>query len=89
MSDLFSSLQIFTIIKTILSTFFYCFQLLQESCKMGIDRDRVQRSTNDNSGQKMVAVNRKKMTREINHVKIAGAATEFLTRKIKIQHMEQ
>ena len=32
---------------------------------------------------------RKKMTREINHVRIADAATEFLTKKIKIQQMEQ
>ena len=31
MSDLFSSLLIFTIIKTILSTLFYCFQILQNS----------------------------------------------------------
>jgi hypothetical protein len=29
------------------------------------------------------------MTREINHVKIADAATEFLTRKIRIQEMDQ
>jgi hypothetical protein len=29
------------------------------------------------------------MTREINHVRIADAATEFLTKKIKIQQMEQ
>jgi hypothetical protein len=41
MSDLFSSLLIFTIIKTILSTFFYCFKILQKSCKMGIDIDGV------------------------------------------------
>jgi uncharacterized membrane protein YhdT len=41
MSDLFSSLLIFTIIKTILSTFFYCFKILQKSCKMGVDRDGV------------------------------------------------
>ena len=38
MSDLFSSLLIFTRIKTILSTFFYCFQILQKSCKMSVDR---------------------------------------------------
>ena len=41
MSDLFSSLLIFAIIKTILSTFFYCFKILQKSCKMGVDRDGV------------------------------------------------
>ena len=40
MSDLFSSLLIFTIIKTILSTFFYCFKILQKSCKLSVDRDK-------------------------------------------------
>ena len=39
MSDLLSSLLIFTVIKTILSTFFYCISILQKSCKMGVDRD--------------------------------------------------
>jgi hypothetical protein len=50
MSDLFSSLLIFTIIKTILGTFFYCFQILQKSCKMSVDRGVVELSGNDNSG---------------------------------------
>jgi len=36
-----------------------------------------------------VAVNGKKMTREINYVNIADTATKCLTRKIKIQQMEQ
>jgi hypothetical protein len=35
-SDLFSSLLIFTIIETILSTFFFT-----KSCKVGVDRDGV------------------------------------------------
>jgi hypothetical protein len=42
MSDLFSSLLIFTIIVTILSTFFFTVSnFYKESCKMGVDRDRV------------------------------------------------
>ena len=36
-----------------------------------------------------VAVNKTKMIREIICVKVADAATKFLTRKIKIQPMEQ
>jgi hypothetical protein len=39
-----------------------------------------------------VAVNKKKMTREINRIEIADAGTKFLTtfcRNIKIQPMEQ
>ena len=36
-----------------------------------------------------VAVNKTKMIREIIRLDIADAATEFLTRKIKIQPMEQ
>ena len=57
MSDLFSSLLIFTIIKTILSTCFYCFKILQKSCKMSVDRNRVEYSGNDNSGQRMMRTN--------------------------------
>ena len=50
MSGLFSSLLIFTIIKTILSTFFLLFLNFPKSCKMSVDRDRVECSRNDNSG---------------------------------------
>ena len=45
MSDLFSSLLIFTIIRTILSTFFLLF--------LNFTKIFVQRSRNDNSGQRM------------------------------------
>jgi hypothetical protein len=41
MSDLFSSLLIFTITKPILSTFFLLFLNFTKSCKMGADRDGV------------------------------------------------
>ena len=46
----FSSLLIFTINKTILSTFFLLFLNFTKSCKISVDRDRVERSGNDNSG---------------------------------------
>ena len=41
MSDLFSSLLIFTIIKTMLSTFSLLFLNFPKTCKMSVDRDVV------------------------------------------------
>ena len=51
MSDLFSSLLIFTIIKTTLSTFFLLFSKFYKNLvKWALTEIRVERSGNDNSG---------------------------------------